>query len=116
MFGKVEVTADTEGKSYKLPLVVVEGDRPSLFERFWLRKVNLLWATLFHISSSVKSEELAKKLESTLNENASLFDGQPELVKGFEAHLDTESEAKLIFCRARPVPFAIKKNIEVELD
>ena len=59
---------------------------------------------------------MAKKIESTLNENSSLFDEQPGLLKGSKAHLDIESEAKPVFCTARPVPFEIKKKIEVEVD
>ena len=116
MFGEVEATVDKEGKSCKLPFVVEEGDGPLLFGRIWLKKVNPPWSTLFHISGFVKSEKLAKKLEGTLSENASLFDGQSGLLRGSEAHLDIESEAKPVFCKARPVPIAIKKKIEVELD
>ena len=38
VFREVEATVEIEGKFYKLPLVVVEGDGMPLFGRSWLRK------------------------------------------------------------------------------
>ena len=119
VMGVIDVHVEYNGQSHTLPLVVVDGQGPPLFGRKWLRKIKLPWSTIFNLESSCHSaktmENTDSKLKKILDENKKLFNEEPGLLRGFEAHLDIKENAQPIFCKARPVPFAIKSKIEEEL-
>jgi transposase InsO family protein len=115
VLGEIDVLVDFEGQSCNLTLIVVDGHGPPLVGRSWLKKLQLPWSTLFSITSAPPSGTNAKQLQKILEENQSLFDAEPGLLKDFQAHLDMKENALPVFCKARPVPFAIKKKIEDEL-
>ena len=113
--GETDVTVQYNDQTFTLPLLVVDGKGVPLFGRSWLKKIQLPWSTIFSISSSPPSTENSKHLQTILNDNKALFDGNPGLLQGFKAHLDIKEDAQPIFCKARPVPFSIKSKIEDEL-
>ena len=51
-----------------------------------------------------------------MDRHAPLFAGDLGKLKGYAAHIDIENNAKPKFCKARPVPFALKERVEAELD
>ena len=44
-----------EGQQYSLPLLVVDGDGPSLFGRNWLSSITLDWKSIKHLSTGLDS-------------------------------------------------------------
>ena len=88
----IRVTYQTQG--VHLPLVVAKGDKPVLLGWNWLDKLKLDWATIFKVSEV----------------NA----GYGHL-KQFKASIQVREDAQPIFLKARPVPYALKKNVEQEL-
>ena len=45
-----------------------------------------------------------------------VFDKGLGTIKGFKADIKLQDGAKLIFCKARPVPYALRQKVEEELD
>ncbi len=51
-----------------------------------------------------------------LNRHKSVFDKGLGTIKGFKADIKLQDGAKPVFCKARPVPYALRQNVEEELD
>ena len=66
--GEILVDVEFQGQKAKLPLVVVDGDKPALLGRNWLMEIKLDWNHLFLVNYSF-GEELLKK-------HWSVFDSQ----------------------------------------
>ena len=106
--GEILVDVDFKGQKAKLPLVVVDGDKPALLGRNWLMEIKLDWNQLFVVNYGL-GEEL-------LNKYKYVFDAQHGVIKGFKADLLLKKDAKPVFKKARPVPFSLREIVEKELD
>ena len=89
-------------------LVVAKGDKPVLLRRNWLDKLKLDWATIFKLSKVNTVHGLTAKYQDLLGK------GYGHL-KQFKASIQVREDAQPIFLKARPVPYALKKNVEQEL-
>eukprot|EP00795_Rhopilema_esculentum_P009037 gene9037-16680_t len=96
------------GQKAKLPLVVVDGDKPALLGRNWLMEIKFDWNQLFVVNYGL-GEELVKKYKN-------VFDAQHGVIKGYKADLLLKKDAKPVFKKARPVPFSLKEIVEKELN
>ena len=65
MVGKVNMEVHYQGQQAKLPLIVVEGDGPSLFGRDWLSAIHFDWNSI----------NMVKRLASVLDKHQVLLDG-----------------------------------------
>ena len=104
--GQKTLSVEYEGVTHKLPLVVVEGNGPSLFGRNWLEKVNLDWGQIHAVQN---------ELQQILQKHQSLFKEELGTVKGVTARLELKPDARPKFCKARIVPYALKEAIEQDL-
>ena len=92
-----------------LPLLVTKGDGPTLLGRNWLEALPLDWRTIFHIGSNLT-------LQQVLDRHRDVFKEEPGQLRGTAAKIQVERDAWLRFEKACPVPFAIHKKVEQELD
>ena len=67
VLGSISVTAQSETSTCTLPLMMVEGDGPSLIGRNWLTELRLDWRAVHAIS-------LSHSLEGTLEQNKEICD------------------------------------------
>ena len=107
---------------------MVEGTGPSLMGRDWLRLIRLDWASIHKAEVDIASAEGAQlsqldppdrakgTADTLLDKYAAVFQEGPGEMNTFEATLHLKNGARPRFCRARPVPFALKETIEQELD
>ena len=103
----------------QLPLYVVKGNGPSLMGRNWLQHIKLNWQSLNIASvpdSKTQNINWQKQIESLIQTHKNVFVDELCQMKTFEATLQLKPGAKPKFCKARPVPFALKAAIERELD
>ena len=103
----------------QLPLYVVKGNGPSLMGRNRLQHIKLNWQSLNMASvpdSKTQKVNWQKQIESLLQTHKNVFIDELGQMKTFEATLQLKPGAKPKFCKARPVPFALKAAIERELD
>lgn len=96
-----------------LPLVVVKGDRPALFGRNWLEKIDLNWSSIFTVA---KGSDTDAAVKAVLERHKGVFEEGPGVIKDFKAVIRTSPEAHPIFQKARPVPYALKEKVDKELD
>ena len=72
--GKIEVDVQYQEQQAKLPLIVLEGDGPSLFGRDWLSAFRLDWKSINRVER--------EKLASVLNKHQALFEEGLGTLKG----------------------------------
>ncbi len=108
VLGEVEMLVVYKNQKKSLPLVVVEGEGPSLFGRDWLAHFKLNW----HEIKSIRNEELSDILKRA-NE---VFQHELGELKGCKATIHVDPKATPRFCKARPVPYAMREKVDHELD
>ena len=92
-------------------MTVVKGSGPSLIGWNWLEHLKVDWAAVWNVVRS--KEELVKSLVEEFKE---VFKEGLSTVKGMKAKLVTKDGIVPKFCKARPVPYALKGQVEEELD
>ena len=110
VLGTLSVKVKYEAQQVVLPILVVQGSGPTLLGRDWLKNIQLNWKELsIHYTRKYRSPD------EVLTKNEILF--RPELgkAKGIEAKLYLDPEATPRFCKARPVPYALREKVENEL-
>ena len=110
--GKVDVHVSYGKTTYQLPLIVVPGKTPSLLGRNWLHVIQLDWPSIFHLDSADTNE----RLNELLQKHDSSFSTDLGCLKNFEVTLPVDSTVIPKFCKARPVPYALKPKIDSELE
>ena len=82
VLGSIPVTAENDDCTSTLPLLVVEGNGPSLMGQNWLTELRLNWKTVHAMS-------LRLSLEDVLELNKEIFQKGLGKIKGVEAKLRT---------------------------
>ena len=99
-----------DGVEYSLPLLVVGGKGPALLGRNWLEKIKLNWPIIKQRSSH------NKWLEEILQKHAQLLEEGLGTLQGTKAKIHVEPTATPIFHEARPVPYALREEIELDVE
>jgi len=89
-----------------LPLLVVDGNGPSLFGRNWLSSITLDWREIKRLSTGV---------DGLLQQYQEIFKDELGTLKGIYAKLTVKPEATPKFFKPRSVPYALKSAIEQDL-
>ena len=110
MLGSITVTVDYQGQQEEPPLLVVKGSGASLLGRNWLQKIRLDWQGIRHL------QQIPDLQETLQNKYDDVFDDGLGEINGMEARIDVDTQAQPRFCKARPVPFALKDKVEAELE
>ena len=92
-----------------LPLIVVDGDGPPLLGRNWLKELQLNWHNIFLVSKTEKLSDMLKRHDKVFNKGLGT-------IKGFKADIKLQDDAKSLFCKARPIPYALRQKDEEELN
>ena len=97
-----------ENQNVTLPLVIVRGNGPTLFGKSWWRVIKLNWSKIYHLQAPGLQEVLGK-YSAVFKENLGAFTGPA-------ATIEVDPEATPRFCKARPLPYAMREKVEAELD
>ena len=109
--GEVSVHVAYRDKEPKtLTLVVVKGGGPALLGRDWLKHFVLDWG---HIKTILRENNTLQEL---LSEFADVFRDELGTITPMEAKLVVPSTVTPKFHRPRPVPYALRPQVEQELD
>ena len=108
ILGTYDVQVCYQSQVHTLPLVVVQGQGPSLFGRNWLEKIKLDWNSI-HTLQNISVSPLSDKY-------APLFADKLGLLRSATAKLYVDPQATPKYFRARPVPYRLKEKVEIELD
>ena len=114
LLGQVEVRLKNRNQQCVLPLVVASVEGPPLLGRNWLTALKLPWQEIFqrNIHNVTTSD-----LESVLGKHEHMLakPGLGSAIKGFKERMKVKEDAKPVFCRDRPVPYAPRDQVEAEL-
>ena len=99
-----------DGVEYSVPLLVVGSKGPTLLGRNWLEKIKLNWPIIKQRSSH------NKWLEEILQKHAQLLEEGLGTLPGTKAKIHVEPTATPIFHEARPVPYALREEIELDVE
>ena len=91
-----------------LPLLVIDGEGPSLLGHNWLKHIKLNWKSI-HV---MKGDDL----QSTLERHRDVFRDGLRKLQGYQAKIIIEPQATPKFCKACTVSYSMKFKIEEELD
>ena len=109
--GKAEVPVKYGNKEFNLFVEVTKCKTHPLIGRNWLSIIKLDWHKLLKVSeSSVQSvQDLCKEFPKLFQEGLGT-------VSGVKAKIHVDDGARPIYCKARPVPYLLKDQIDLELN
>ena len=110
VLGSITLKVSYNGQFWDLPLLVVEGDGPSLFGRNWLEHIKLNWKEIHFLHSK------PLKLQSLLERYADLFKPELGTFKAMKVDLHLKPDVTPRFYKGISVPFVLREKIEQELD
>ena len=110
-----QVTLPVIYKQYKkyLTAFVAAGQGPNLLGRQWLRELQINTPAPVN---AIGEQSASAEINKILAEYTQVFGPDLGKYKGPEVHLHVNPQAQPRFCKARPVPFAIKDKVESEID
>ena len=106
--GLMEVLVKYNQQEETLPILVVKGDSCSLFGRNWFSRITLDWKDIRQVMNN--------SLKTALDRHSAVFQERLGKLKDYKAKIILDPHATLRFCKARPVPYALKTKVEEELD
>ena len=106
VYGEVHLPVVYEQQELVLPLTVVDEDGPPLLGRNWFKQLKLNWCNIFHVS-------MVDTPSDVLDRHKMVLDKGLGTIKGFAAEIKLQDGAKPIFCKARPVPYALRQKVEL---
>ena len=106
--GSIEVAVEYQEQSAELPLVIVEGNGPTLLGRNWLKHIRLDWQGIHRLSQP--------SLNSLLQKHETVFQEGLGTLQGHEVAIVVDPQAAPSFSKARPVPYAMRSKVEAELE
>ncbi len=110
VLGKVHVTVNFRRKSHCLPLYIVSGSGPNLLGRCWMKILRISIPCINAINEAPLS------LQYVLDRHAAVFQLGLGEFKGPKVHLSVKPDASPTFCKPRPVPYALRDKVNVEID
>ena len=113
MKGRIDVKVSYKGQQEHLSALVVQGEGPCLMGRDWLNKIKIDWHEINIVQSCTNT---VGKLEYLLSNFSELFQEQLGTLKNYKAKIFVDPEAKPVFIKARPLPYAMRKGVEEELE
>ena len=99
VIGQAKVLVKCKHQEQNLPLLVVKGDGRSLFGRNWFSCISLNWDEIHQVYNS--------SLQA-LDRHVAVFQEGLGKLKEYEAKITLDPQATPRFCKARPVPYALK--------
>ncbi|XP_055350040.1 uncharacterized protein K02A2.6-like [Paramacrobiotus metropolitanus] len=116
LMGTVEVQVQHRGVMKTLKALVTERGC-SIIGRDWISQLELSALSLKQLQQGnvcTVTEKL--KLAHVLQKHKAVFRDELGCCKNFKAHLYLKENARPVFCKARPVPFALKEEVEEDID
>ena len=99
---------------------VVDSDGPALFGRDWLQNIVFDWQSLHNIKANATSAPLSdgtrRRLDALRSRYAAVFGSDRGHLQPSRGHLTLRDGAQPKFLKARPLPYALRDRVDLELD
>ncbi|XP_056098696.1 uncharacterized protein K02A2.6-like [Rhinichthys klamathensis goyatoka] len=110
ILGVARVTVRFQDQVKQLPVVVVTGPGPNLLGRAWIKELGI------NCVSINKMEQQELTLQYVLRKNEDVFKEELGTWRGPPAKIYITEGVSPKFYKPRPVPYAMRKKVEVELE
>ena len=115
--GVGQVDVKYQDQQLALPITVVQGNVPNLMGRDWLGVLKLKWDELFPLEHKLhKLEGVDGPVSKLVNQFPEVFTNDLGCLNNFKLNIPVPEDAAPKFCKARPVPYALRSRLEEELD
>ena len=116
--GEVELEFIYDNQKAVTSVIIMEGNYSNLLGRDILRKIKLNWEELFNHNNRKENVNFVDdvNLNNIISRYKSVFDKELGTLKNVEVSLKIKADAIPKFCRARPIPYALKDRVEKELE
>ncbi|UYV79719.1 K02A2.6-like [Cordylochernes scorpioides] len=112
LVGERDVFVEEAGRKLRL-IVVDEGFPEVLLGREWLKFLDINYSGLLNVNVNKISEIC---MDSLIENYANLFNNDLGCLKDVKLNICIKRDAAPVFCKARSLPFAMKKKVEDELE
>ena len=110
VLGSLLVTVRYQDQEIETSLLVVEGTGQSLLGRDWLSHIKLDWKSL-----TICSIKPVGTLTEVLESHGNVFRSELGQSRSIVAVIPVDASVTPIFCKARPVPYALRDKVDKEL-
>lgn len=116
--GLLRPVVEYQGTKCTLDLYVVDRGVTSLIGRQWLAELNVKIPSIKQITcGNYKLNDMCyNDLNDVLDRHKSVLEGGLGRYTGGTARLAVRDGARPVFCRARPLPHALRNRVDAELD
>ena len=115
--GVLEVTVKNKGKSYALELFVLPGTcKIPIIGRPWLRALKLVSLNESGEGLAVHTIQKSQWKSDIEKEFQTVFSGKVGKYRGGKFALKLKPNVTPVFCKPRPVPYAMRVRLEIELE
>lgn len=108
VLGVIKVKLHYQSQRVDVPLLVVRGKGPNLLGRDILRHIRLDWAEIHQLK--------ADSHKAILEKYPQVFKDELGTLRGHTAKICVDSRAIPVFCKPRVVPYALREQVEEELE
>lgn len=114
--GYIEPQVSYKGVNKKLDLYVISNGSTNLLGRQWLAELGIKIPS-FSVNKIVNGKMDKNSIVSNvISRHEELFDGSLGRFTGGQAALRVREGAAPVFCRAPPLPYALRERVDAELD
>ncbi|XP_022820908.1 uncharacterized protein K02A2.6-like [Spodoptera litura] len=113
--GVIRPKVQYKDKIKHLELFVIDGGTTSLLGRQWLIELGIKIPP-FRQEINYSVPKMSETVDCLLNRYKELFSEGLRRYTGGKATLRLREGAKPVFCRARPLPYALRAQVDAELD
>ncbi|GAB1604850.1 uncharacterized protein K02A2.6-like [Argonauta hians] len=120
--GYVDTEVKIQNTTKTLPLIILRKGSNPLFGRNWLHQFKLPWFEIKAMKTSIggttpePSTECKQKLAQLLAKHKVVFSEGIGNIQNYQADLTVRDNVRPKFCKARPVPYALKAKVEKEIN
>ncbi|XP_064487305.1 uncharacterized protein K02A2.6-like [Ornithodoros turicata] len=117
VLGEIPMKVSYREETVEAAVTVLDCEGPSLCGRDLIQKLNLQGIPVLSLSGLREStSQQSQGLQAFLREFGDLFTPGLGLIKGPPAHLYLKEGAVPKFCKARPLPYALRNKVSTQLD
>ena len=113
--GVMTVSVSLNNQKKEQDLFVVSQQGPPLFGRDWLHSIKLNWNVIKSVTTSPKRTPL-ETVDDLKKKYSNVFKEELGTLKHISARINVPEEATPKFCKARSVPYAMRPQVDKELD
>ena len=117
LVGETDVKVRYGQQVASLPLIIVKGKSPNLFDRNWMQNLKLKWEDIFHLHTTgiTSHEEGRIQHKELITKYQEVFKEKMGLLEGATASIAVRADTAPLVFKTRPVPYAYNELVEQEL-